>query len=200
MSGPQIENEMLSLGVYALVVRGQNQDLLMGKQVQHYVELPGLESLLQYFIADLDNAFHFIYDGNIAGFLNDLENKFHLNFLPLQENLENNIQAMQDFKNNEIMVWYLIITKMLETMREQIFETYGWPKIRSEYESITQNSFSDNIKSQLMELDNSGNEDLSILYNLIFVQFLAKLYQQQLIQAEIAELIKARINHLTELL
>ncbi len=33
MSGPQIENEMLSLGVYALVVRGQNQDLLMGKQV-----------------------------------------------------------------------------------------------------------------------------------------------------------------------
>ena len=62
----EIQNEMLQLGVYALVVRGQGDDLLMGTNVQNYIKVDGLEKLLHYFIADLDQVFTHIYDGDMV--------------------------------------------------------------------------------------------------------------------------------------
>jgi hypothetical protein len=197
---PMIENEMLSLGVYALMVRGQNQDILMGKSVQHYLVLPGLENLLQYFIADLDKAFSFVYNNDIAGFLNELESDFHLNFMPLQENMEENIKNMQDFENDEIMVWYLIITKMLETMREQVFAEQGWAILGQDYENRVSYPLSEEVKTKINELDAIDNEDLSILYNLVFVKYLAELYSQIEVKTEIDDQIQVRVNHLLDLI
>ena len=37
----EIQNEMIQLGVYALIVRGEGQDLLMGKNIHEYIEIQG---------------------------------------------------------------------------------------------------------------------------------------------------------------
>ena len=74
----EFENEMLMLGVYALVVRGMGGDMLMGKNVKYYLQLTGLESLLKKFIKDLDNIFKYVYE-NIPRFL-EMTAKFGIDF------------------------------------------------------------------------------------------------------------------------
>jgi hypothetical protein len=196
VSAPQIENEMLSLGVYALVVRGQGQDLLMGKHVIHSLSLPGLEKLLQYFIAELDKDFKFIYKNDVKGFLNELQAKFHLDFISLLPNLESNIKNMQDFARDDIMVWYLVITKTLEFMREEVYNHRGSKQIAEIYEKKNKKGIPKEILSHIQDLDEIGDEDLSLLYSLVFVQFLSETFNQPLITKEIDTLIDQKIAHL----
>ena len=193
----EIQNEMLQLGVYALVVRGEGQDLLMGKNVRDYVEINGLEKLLSFFITDLDKVFSFIYDNDIASYLNALEEKFSLDLSSLQINIEQNIEAMIETDSDDIMIYYLVITKTLENIRQQVFDLNGWSWIEKFLKKNNQ-TLTKKIKNDLNSLDEEGNQDLSLLYNLIFTNFLAKIYNdtemvkksRKLIEDSIKSLIK----------
>lgn len=196
IAAPQIENEMLALGVYALVVRGQGQDLLMGKHVIHSQALPGLEKLLQHFIAELDKDFKFIYNNNLKGFLSELQTKFKLGFSQLLPNLESNLKNMQDFARDEIMEWYLVITKTLEFMREEVYNLNGFKRIAELYQLQKKRVLSAEVKLHIQELDEKGNEDLSLLYNLVFIQYLAEVFEQSALTNEIKTMIDQKIMHL----
>ena len=100
----EFENEMLMLGVYALVVRGMGEDMLMGKNVKYYLQLTGLESLLKKFIKDLDNLFKYVYENNIPEFLKEMTAKFGIDFLYLDNDIENNIIGMRSVESDEIMI------------------------------------------------------------------------------------------------
>lgn len=193
---PQIENEMLLLGVYALVVRGQNQDLLMGKNVKDFVSVPGLEALLQKFIADLDKTFRYIYKDDIPSFLNELEHQFHLDFMSLLDNIVANIEGIKSFENDDVMIWYLVITKTLESMREQAYTRRGWVMITKKYEQMYHSSLSAAQQNQIQNMDDAGNADLSLLYNLVFVEFLAELYNDIKVQNTISQIIDSKLMNI----
>lgn len=193
---PQIENEMLLLGVYALVVRGQNQDLLMGKNVKDFVSIPGLEALLLKFIADLDKTFRYIYKDDIPSFLNELERQFHLDFMSLLDNIVANIEGIKSFENDDVMIWYLVITKTLESMREQTYTRRGWTIISQKFEELNHSPLTPALKDKIQSMDDAGNADLSLLYNLVFVEFLAGLYKDIKVQNTIAKIIDLRLNHI----
>jgi len=193
---PQIENEMLLLGVYALVVRGQNQDLLMGKNVNDFVSIPGLETLLHKFVADLDKTFRYIYKDDIPSFLNELERQFHLDFMSLLDNIVANIEGIKSFENDDVMIWYLVITKTLESMREQTYTRRGWTIISKKFEEFNHSPLTPALKDKIQSMDDAGNADLSLLYNLVFVEFLAELYKDIKVQNTIAKIIDLRLNHI----
>lgn len=193
----EIQNEMLQLGVYALVVRGQGQDLLMGKNVRDYVEINGLEKLLHFFIADLDKVFSFIYDNDIASYLNALEEKFNLDLSSLQVNMEQNIEAMVATDSDEIMIYYLVITKTLENIRQQVFDINGWSWIEKSLKKKNK-TLTKKIKNDLNSLDDEGNQDLSLLYNLVFTNYLAKIYKDTDMLKKSQKLIEDSINNLIQ--
>jgi len=193
----EIQNEMLQLGVYALVVRGQGQDLLMGKNVRDYVEISGLEKLLHFFIADLDKVFSFIYDNDIASYLNALEEKFSLDLSSLQVNMEQNIEAMVATDSDDIMIYYLVITKTLENIRQQVFDINGWSWIEKSLKKKNK-TLTKKIKNDLNSLDEEGNQDLSLLYNLVFTNYLAKIYKDTDMLKKSQKLIEDSINNLIQ--
>ena len=193
----EIQNEMLQLGVYALVVRGEGQDLLMGKNVRDYVEINGLEKLLHFFIADLDKVFSFIYDNDIASYLNALEEKFNLDLSSLQVNMEQNIEAMVATDSDEIMIYYLVITKTLENIRQQVFDINGWSWIEKSLKNKDK-TLTKKIKNDLNSLDDEGNQDLSLLYNLVFTNYLAKIYKDTNMLKKSQKLIEDSIENLIQ--
>ena len=191
-----IQNEMLRLGVYALVVRGEGEDLLQGTNFRDSVKLKGLEGLLQHFILDLDRAFAYIYDTDIAGYLNFLEEKFHLDLTSLQANLEANIFAMKQTESDDIMIYYLVITKTLEHLRNEIFTTVGWAVIQKIYKELHSTAATKKMFASLNDMPDQENSDVSLLYNLIFTHFLAEHYHEAPVLAACRSLIEESLQRM----
>ncbi|WP_371805058.1 hypothetical protein [Candidatus Lokiarchaeum ossiferum] len=196
----EIQNEMLQLGVYALVVRGQGDDLLMGTNVNNYIKVEGLEHLLHFFISDLDKFFSHIYDHDIAGYLNSLEEKFHVDLSTLQENMELNIRGMEDTDSDDVMIYYLVITKTLEQLRQKIFETRGWNWIQEFYKEKAGKAPTKEILNEINRIDSKVDKSISLLYNLIFIYYLAEIYSKKKIQVLCKDLIKTSIKQLSSII
>jgi hypothetical protein len=192
----EIKNEMLQLGVYALLVRGEGKDLLMGTNVQNYIKLPGLEALLHQFIVDLDAAFEFIYENNIDRFLSQLENRFSIDLNPLKENLTNNITQMRALESDDIMIYYLVITKTLEYIRNHVFQSQGREWIRDTYKKLKKETPDPAFLEELECIDSACNVDYSLLYNLVFIHHLAQVYQNQSMQEKTTRLIQKSIDNM----
>ena len=173
----EIENEMLMLGVYALVVRGIGNDTLMGTNVKYYLQLSGLEKLLKKFIKDLDILFNFVYKEDIAGFLKGMKEKFKINFDMLQEDIVNNILGMKSIDSDEVMIQYMIITKTLEEIREHVYKNFKKTNLKQ----------IDDTK--INSLTGKALEDYSLLYNLIFIEYLAKTYDDKKMEAKVKDII-----------
>jgi hypothetical protein len=195
-----IENEMIELGVYSLMVRGQGKDLLMGKNVKDYMPLPGLERLLHHFIADLDASFSFIYQKDIEGYLKTLQKKFNLNLLSLKENLLENIANMIEVDSDDIMIYYLVITKTLEFIREAVYEQKYEVTLSLYYEKIFKKKMNKTILEKIIEKDNSGDSTLSLMFNMLFIEFLADFYRDPEIQSGIQLVLREKLNQLFQAL
>jgi hypothetical protein len=196
MAAKAVENEMIELGVYALVVRGEGHDWLMGKNVKHYLTVPGLETLLHSFILDLDAEFSYIYKRDIEGYLKALQNKFRLDLMSLSENLMANIANMIDMESDDVMIYYLVITKTLEFLRQQTFDAQFWKIFEKVYSEFTKTQLTEKIKTRIQKFDDEGDETLSLMYNLIFIQFLAEIYQDKKLQSQIGSLIREKLKGL----
>lgn len=184
---------MIELGVYSLVVRGQGNDLLMGKNVKDFIPLPGLEKLLHDFIYDLDDSFSFIYKKDVEGYLRALQKKLQLNLMSLKENLLENIANMIEIDSDDVMIYYLVITKTLEFIRESIYEQKYEAIITQIYEEIYHKKITPKILQLITEKDNSGDSILSLLFNLLFIEFLANYYKDTEISAEIQLILREKL-------
>lgn len=186
---------MLQLGVYALVVRGEGQDLLMGTNVQNYIKVPGLENLLHSFILDLDTAFNHIYSNNIDLFLAKLQNRISLTLTDLEKPLNQNISQMQKIQSDPVMIYYLVITKTLEHIRKTVFQTIGIPWLQNTYQKLQNTSPPPKWIDDLQCLDTTCSKDYSLLYNLVFIYYLAQIYKDKKVEKKTNDLIsKALIN------
>ncbi|MHA1519174.1 MAG: hypothetical protein ACTSRK_03230 [Promethearchaeota archaeon] len=194
----EIQNEMIQLGVYALIVRGEGQDLLMGKNVHEYIEIQGLEALLRKFILDLDKFFEDIYNNDIPSYLKRIEKRFKLDLSFLAENLVGNIEQMRSSDSDDIMIFYLVITKTLEHIRQMVFHKYGWAEINKHYESLNQKSLTTDQIERVSDSDDEGDPDLSLFYNLNFIKFLAEIYEDKVILQKSKKIIKNTLEHFFE--
>ncbi|MHA1674607.1 MAG: hypothetical protein ACTSYI_13395 [Promethearchaeota archaeon] len=191
----EIQNEMIQLGVYALIVRGEGQDLLMGKNIHEYIEIQGLEALLRKFILDLDKFFEDIYNNDIPSYLNRIEKRFKLDLSFLADNLVGNIGEMKTTDSDEIMIFYLVITKTLEHIRQMVFHNYGWDEINKFYESLHEQELTSDQIKHISDLDDDGDPDLSLFYNLNFIKFLAEIYKDEEILKKAKKIIKETLKH-----
>ena len=192
----ELENEMLKLAVYSLLIRGEGEDLLMGRNVKYFIHVDGLESFIYAFILDLDTFFEKIYENDVKGFLKLVEDKFSIRLSDLDKNLSQNITQMQAIDSDEVMIYYLVITKLLETLRETMLETsYGWDVIGETIKEIQNKPATDKQLDHLEELNEQDQEDLSLLYNLLFTHFLAKTYKNKKMLTELNKIIKNHVKN-----
>ncbi len=191
----EIQNEMIQLGVYALIVRGEGQDLLMGKNIHEYIEIQGLEALLHKFILDIDNFFEHIYKNDIPSYLRRIEERFQLDLSFLEDNLVGNIGEMKTTDSDEIMIFYLVITKTLEHIRQMVFHNFGWAEINKFYESLNEQELTSDQIKRISDLDDEGDPDLSLFYNLNFIKFLAEIYKDEEILQKAKKIIKNTLKH-----
>lgn len=189
----EFENEMLMLGVYALVVRGMGGDMLMGKNVKYYLQLTGLESLLKKFIKDLDNLFKYVYENNIPEFLKEMTAKFGIDFLYLDNDIENNIIGMRSVESDEIMIQYMIITKTLEEIREKVFKDFRNNQLIPKIKEIKGMELDE---EKLESLKGKAKEDYSLLYNLTFIEFLARFYKDEKMIGGVREIINKKTENI----
>lgn len=194
----QINNEMLQLGVYALVVRGEGNDLLMGTNVQNYVKVQGLEVLLHQFIVDLDHAFDHIYTNDIDQFLKTLESCISLSLTDLKKTLYENINQMQNVQSEPVMIYYLVITKTLEYIRKTVFQTIGIPWLEEIYRQTHTKKPTKKWITDLQCLDSTCSKDYSLLYNLIFIYYLAQTYKKTAVEKKTKQLINKSIANIVK--
>ena len=187
----EFENEILMLGVYALVVRGVGNDCLMGKNVKYYLQLPGLESLLKKFVKDLDILFKHVYENNISGFLEEMSKKFDVDFMILKEDIETNILGMRSVDSDEVMIQYMIITKTLEEIREHVFNEFRENVLKTR---IKEKKGIEIAEQKLENLKGKAEEDYSLLYNLTFIDYLAGKYKDKAMKKKITEIINEKIE------
>ncbi len=192
----KIQNEMLKLGVYSLVVRGQGEDMLMGRDVKDFIEIPGLEALLKKFILDLDDYFTYIYNEQYGTFLDQIEKKFRVNISSIKDNLVNNIKEMNEVGSSEVMIYYLVITKTLEKLRQLIYGENVWNIIQETYRDLKNKNISSRNLKKLQTLDKQGNENFSLLYNLVFIKYLSEIYGNTEFSARCVALIEKEIEKL----
>jgi hypothetical protein len=116
--------------------------------------------------------------------------------MDLQANLEENITNMQAIDSDDVMLYYLVISKTLEYIRDEVYEHKGWTLFSTQYKKITHRDLSPSQINGLQKLDELLDEDLSLLYNLIFIDFLAEIYPQTKMASNIKQLIEEKITHL----
>jgi hypothetical protein len=187
----EVENEMLTLGVYALVVRGVGNDLLMGKNVKHYIQIKGLEALLKKFVKDLDILFKFIYENNVSEFLSQMSKKFGVDLMGLKDEIERNLVEMRFVDSNEVMIQYMIIAKTLEEIREKVYKNFLENTLKPRIKQIKRIEINE---QKFDTLKGKEEEDFSLLYNMIFIDYLANIYSDKTMKKRISDLMNEKME------
>ena len=104
---------------------------------------------------------------------------------------------MVETDSDEIMIYYLVITKTLENIRQQVFDINGWSWIEKSLKKKNK-TLTKKIKNDLNSLDEEGNQDLSLLYNLVFTNYLAKIYKDKDMLDKSQKLIEDSIKNLIQ--
>jgi len=152
-----------------------------------------LDKLIQVF---KDNA-HLIMKGKTDVFFTTAEKLFEIDLSEIKEHVANNIQAMGEMNSDldqQIMMLYMTLAKMLEHMRESIYKTYVLDVIRTNYERESGKKFSDEGRKKMTRLSEVGDDDLSLLYNLSFVRLLAEKFNDKPVETNLKRQMTMRIN------
>ena len=196
---PGIPQDLLEHAVYQQLFSGGVR--IMGKNPANTMQLTGIEELLGLLIKDLEQRLHLIGSGQFARFLQEFEKMFDLDLSPTLERIQTNIGAMgvnADSKEPDVMIYYMIITKLLEALREHAYSQWGYRQIKEKYIQLSGHTFTDKVGDKLQKLAALNEENISLLYNLSFILMLGLHYGSKKFQTTIKRLTTVRINRIVE--
>ena len=128
-------------------------------------------------------------------FLGKFETKFNLELNEVKVKVENNFEGMGELEGQEIVILYMVLTKMLENIREQAYLINGWNELVRIYQKSGRR-FDDKVHQKLNNFAAIGNPQLSLIYNLCFIKLLAEVFNEKRISTNAKRHITRKINKL----
>lgn len=197
MSSNNTERDMLENAVYQQLFLGKKQ--IQGKNPEHTMQLTGIEKLLDKFIDDLAAHLHFILEHKIQKFIDYFQKKFnldlHATYERIMENL-NNMGGIENFEGQETVIIYIILTKLVEALREHSYQIWGKKRIAEDFEANFRKKFGSEEEQELQNLAATNNPNISLLYNLSFIMLLVNVYGSEKFQTTVKRLTTLRVNRI----
>lgn len=185
-------DELLEKAVFQQLFLGKDQ--IMGRMPQNTMHLKDIGTLITLFIEDIKKNLNLVNKDNLETFIQYFEKMFGFNLDETRERLQNNFAEMDDLTGQEIMVLYMVLTKLLENIRELSYFKNGLDKIKEAYLENYNKEIDNSTIEKMQTLGATGDKDISLLYNLCFLQLLANSYQIASISTNLKRQITIKIN------
>lgn len=163
----------------------------MGRIPVHNMALKDVKNILNRLINFIKKNLNDFELENLDAFLGLFEAKFNMELGSVRNKVLTNIQAM-NIEGQEIIVLYMVLTKILESLRRQSYVKYGFDQIA--YNSKKEDK--EIIRKKLQQLSSMGDGNLSLLYNLCFIRLLAVSFGDKKISANSKRQITMKINNI----
>lgn len=191
-----IETSMLENAVFQQLFAGSNR--IMGKNPANTMQITGVNLLLRRFIYDLRFHMNWVKQQKLDDFLAYFAKRFNVNLDEVKERIESNFAGMGNLEGQETVVIYMTLTKLLENLREQAYKQYGRDAIENAFKETTGKNFGDKEAEKIQNLAALNEENISLLYNLSFVAFLAISYNNKALSSTVKRLVSTKVNKIVE--
>ena len=187
-------SEMLEQAVYQQLFLGKNR--IMGRIPKDTMSMKDVGKILIRFINFIKINLKDFDLEKFDAFLGLFETKFNMELGSVREKVQANFREMDNLASQEIIVLYMVLTKLLENMREQSYIKYGFGQIINKYHHYFKREDDEIIRKKLQQLSSRGDVSLSLLYNLCFIRLLAEGFGDKKISANSKRQITIKINNI----
>lgn len=185
---------MLENAVFQQLFLGSNR--IMGKNPDNTMQLTGIGQILRRFISDIKSQLDLLKTKRLQDFLDYFEKRFNLSLKDVKERVELNFEGMGDLEGQETVVLYMVLTKLLEHLRENAYRMWGNDAIKETYESVSGHKYDDKIAEKVQNMAALNEENISLLYNLSFLAFLCDSYNNKKMIITLKRLVSTRVNRI----
>jgi hypothetical protein len=185
VEGIKNTQSMLDQAVFHQLFLGNGK--IMGASEEDSVEIPYVEELLSCFMLDLKKQLPFIQRRQLNEFFGFFETKFLLKFQDVKEISQINLENMAGLPDQGITAIYLVLTKFVEAVRDQAFFIWGQARLREIYQKLTKKSIDGVIADRIRRLTLSSSKELTLLFNVSFIAWLASKYPENPYSSEISD-------------
>ncbi len=171
--------DMLEQAVYQQLFCSGEGERIMGKNPEYTMQYTGIEKLLDEFIEELRVNLPKILDLKIADYLKVFEKRFGVDLSTTEDRILTNFEGMgglEFVKDQPTMLIYMVLTKMIEAIREYGYAKWGRGRIIEQYEEFSGKKFTKKIDEKINNLAALNNRSISLLYNLSFITLLNESY------------------------
>lgn len=191
--------EMLENAVYQQLFLGGKR--IMGKNPDNTMQLTGVDEILSKFIEDLRKSLKLLAKHKIHEFLTHFGLLFSVDLNPTEKRIQNNFDGMgglDQLVGQETILYYMVMTKLLEALRENAYTQWGFERIKIAFEKQTGEKFTTKIHQKVQNLAALNESNISLLYNLCFILLLSNAYDKTKFSTTLKRLTTVRINKIIE--
>ncbi len=191
--------EMLENAVYQQLFLGGKR--IMGKNPENTMQLTGVDEILTKFIGDLDKSLPLLSHFKVHEFISHFAQLFSVDLSATENRIQTNFEGMggiDQLKGQETIVYYMVMTKLLESLRETAYKQWGFERIKNSYEKQTHRKFSNEIHHKIQNLAALNESNISLLYNLCFILLLTTAYEKNKFSTTLKRLTSVRINKIID--
>jgi len=170
-----------------------SKDKIMGRMPQNVMQFKDVGFLLDNFIDHISEQVDLLNPKEVDAFFRFFENKFKMDFSPVREQIKHNFEGMGDLSGQALMIVYMVLTKLLESTREQAYKKFGLSRIQKEWEFTTKQHFH-GIREDFQLLAQTSDKSISLLYNLCFIRLLAEVFDEKHILKNAKRQVTIKIN------
>ena len=185
---------MLEQAVFQQLFLGQNR--IMGRIPKDTMSMKDVGKILNRFINFIKENLSDFELENLDAFLGLFEVKFGMELGSVREKVLANFREMNNLEGQEIIILYMVLTKLLESLRQQSYIKYGFAQITDNYNRNFKQETKEIIRKKLQRLSEKKDVNLSLLYNLCFIRLLAVSFEDKKISTNSKRQITIKINNI----
>lgn len=187
--------DLLNQAVYNQIFMGQ--DKIKGRIPQDTMKFKGAGLLLDKFIEHVNSSLKLLDPKHLENFLGYFESLFNLDLKGVKHEVDKNIAQMSNLDEQELTILYMVLSKLIESIRNQAYLFNGWNEFVSIYQNLGKD-FSDEVHNKLNDMAAEGNSEISLIFNLCFLRLLAESFGEKQLASNAKRQITRMIHKLIE--
>ncbi len=184
------EQEILDNAVFQQLFSHPGSDRILGKDDSNSIQIQNVEYLLNSFMAELKSKLSLVEERKIDDFFEFFTNRYELDLSGVKDQVETNLAAAITMEDQSSIFIYIVVTKLIEQLRNICFEHFGIGWIEWVYKESTQQPFEGAIREKFNHLMRINDPDVTLLYNVSFILWLTHIYPDTPFSKEIENIIQ----------